>query len=199
MIPHPLQRPSQPVYANGLFAAPWASEPVLPPINTRPGYGYHSNFAPALGPHSAHRDGFVNGNRGGPDQMDFMSAIRDQAIFAWALTGINGTLAEFSTGKPTGESQPKGGLPIWATDPIKREDSHSNNGFVGGYGWNGASKGSMVDGYGPSGPTTNGYSQRGGGGIFGDPGLNRKDLNNRGSRSDSGGGVISSGGTPYPR
>ena len=49
----------------------------------------------------------------GPSQVDFMNSIRDVAVFAWALTGINGSLADYSRGKPIGESQPPDGFLIW--------------------------------------------------------------------------------------
>lgn len=117
MIPHPLQRPSEPRYANGLFAAPWAQEPLLPPIEARPGAGFNSGFAPSLGPLGARHDSVSPARENGPDSNSFMAAIRDQAIFAWALTGINGALADFSKGDPLGASFPQDGFPVWSSDP----------------------------------------------------------------------------------
>ncbi|KAF2718601.1 hypothetical protein K431DRAFT_296735 [Polychaeton citri CBS 116435] len=117
MIPHPTARPSQPAYPRGLFAAPWAAEPMLPPIDQRPAVGYGGTFAPSLGPQGARHDSISPVRTGGPSSQDFMNAIRDQAIFAWALTGINGAVADFAKGKPTGASVPQDGLPIWASDP----------------------------------------------------------------------------------
>lgn len=115
MIPHPTHRPAKPVYENGLFAAPWGNDPLLPPVETRATAGYGTAFAPSLGPRGA------QANHVAPprslEAADFMSAIRDTAIFAWALTGINGSLAEFGQGKPLGESLPQDGLPVWASDP----------------------------------------------------------------------------------
>lgn len=42
-----------------------------------------------------------------------MASIREVAVFAWALTGINGSLERYTRGTPSGESQPPGGFPIW--------------------------------------------------------------------------------------
>lgn len=121
-----LPTPSRPrPYANGLFAAPWATEPVLPPMEARPQQAFASGFAPSLGPFSAHTD---HVKAGGPAQDDFMNSIREQAVFAWALTGINGALHQYSINKPFGESLPLEGLEVWESDPyaqsgIFRSDS----------------------------------------------------------------------------
>lgn len=116
-IPHPVHRPSKPVYENGLFAAPWATDPVIPPIESRPGAGFGTTFAPALGPRGAqHNNLSPSDSSSSSDQSDFMSAIRDQAVFAWGLTGINGSLADFSRNKPFGEAMPENGVPVWAND-----------------------------------------------------------------------------------
>jgi hypothetical protein len=59
-----------------------------------------------------------------------MSAIRDVAAFAWSLTGINGAMVDLAHGKPSGEAQPPGGLPIW--DPSANADPENHyNGFSG--------------------------------------------------------------------
>ncbi|CAK4024105.1 hypothetical protein DOTSEDRAFT_71770 [Lecanosticta acicola] len=172
MIPHPAQRPSRPVYENGMFAAPWATEPVLPPLDVRAGTGYGAAFAPALGPQGAQRDSAATA-AAQSEQSDFMSAIRDQAIFAWALTGINGSLAKYGTGKPIGNALPQDGLPIWASDPKSGESSdHSSNGHDSII-WD------RMDGR----PGTN---------IFGDPGLDRAN----GSHSKGSNGS-SAQGTPF--
>lgn len=112
MIPQVSQYPQRPVYQNGFFAAPWAEEPILPSHISRPQHSPSTTFAPSLGPRAAQHHPGV----GGPDTHDFMSAIRDQAIFAWALTGINGSLEKFSNGTPRGESVPAAGVPIWKND-----------------------------------------------------------------------------------
>jgi len=111
-----------------MFAAPWANNPMLPPMEARPQHAYATNFAPALGPQYAHADSYISA--GGPDHDDFMSSIREQAIFAWALTGINGSLHKFGHGRPMGDAVPQDGLPIWESDPaidLTRSDSGPTN------------------------------------------------------------------------
>jgi len=134
-------------YENGLFAAPWATEPILPPMDTRPQPAFATNFAPSLGPFSAQAD---HVRAGGPAQDDFMNSIRDQAIFAWALTGINGALHQYGAGKPRGESLPLEGLEVWESDPYAQSEifrSDSGSGLDG-----------MTKGHSPAQ-------------MFGDPGL----------------------------
>ena len=124
-------------YENGLFAVPWATNPTFPavpdessailphqqeqhiqssvpvPHGTQPAYAQ---------PWTAHADEPPTGS-------DFMNSIRDIAIFAWALVGINGSLAEYSSGSPRGESQPAAGIPIWQPSPDRERyaPSHSAN------------------------------------------------------------------------
>lgn len=120
MVPPPTQRPSQPVYENGFFAAPWATQPVLPPLETRPAAGFATNFAPSLGPLGARHDSASPPRAADAYSHDFMSAIREQAVFAWGLTGINGTLGDFAKGKPHGDSVPADGYAIWANDQAQQ-------------------------------------------------------------------------------
>ncbi|KAL1296986.1 hypothetical protein AAFC00_004583 [Neodothiora populina] len=115
-------------YENGLFAAPWAMEPVLPSVEARAQPAYTQPFAPALGPQYAHAQSPISA--GGPEQHDFMQSIREQAVFAWALTGINGSLQKFGYGRPSGDAMPHDGLPIWESDPhadLSRNDSGPTN------------------------------------------------------------------------
>ncbi|KAI9795111.1 MAG: hypothetical protein M1816_000133 [Peltula sp. TS41687] len=101
-----------PVYVNGLFASPWAATPIMPPPQlTQPPFlgAMLPNFATTpIDPYS------VQGSSG-PPMDEFMHSIREVAVFAWALTGINGSLAPYGRGRPTGESQPPGGLPVWSS------------------------------------------------------------------------------------
>lgn len=64
--------------------------------------GYHDNRGYAGRP-----------NMPGPPTEDFMNSIREVAVFAWALTGINGSLAQYSRGRPKPGATPFGGMPIW--------------------------------------------------------------------------------------
>ncbi|EMC93291.1 hypothetical protein BAUCODRAFT_26606 [Baudoinia panamericana UAMH 10762] len=183
MIPHPTHRPSKPVYQNGLFAAPWAVEPTLPPIEARAGAGFGPAFAPSLGPRGAARASPVSAS--GPDNQDFMAAIREQAIFAWALTGINGVLAEHAQGKPRGESMPEDGFPVWTSDPrygtadFERSDS---------------ANGSMSSHSGHGGYVNGGQNQPDGVGVsaqfFGDPGLDRASRSGSSTASGNGNGKM---------
>ncbi|KAI1356888.1 hypothetical protein F5Y01DRAFT_7039 [Xylaria sp. FL0043] len=95
-------------YENGLFAAPWSEHPVRPNYPPEPYYG----FQPPLLPHYMPVREHVKA-AGGPPSDQLMNSIRDVAVFAWALVGINGNLASYSHGNPSGESQPPDGLPIW--------------------------------------------------------------------------------------
>ncbi|KAF2433482.1 hypothetical protein EJ08DRAFT_668795 [Tothia fuscella] len=67
--------------------APWAQNPVYYPQQV---------MAPA-----------------GPDKEAFMNSVREVAVFAWALVGINGSLEQYSRNQPKGEAQPASGFPIW--------------------------------------------------------------------------------------
>ena len=100
--------------ANGIFASPWGLERIVP---------------------EGFEDPVVDKAADRPDaaleDVGVMSAIREVAVFAWALTGINGSLADIARGRPSGESQPPGGIPIW--DPASNADPENKfNGFSGG-------------------------------------------------------------------
>ena len=125
MLPQLVQRPTAAPYRNaGIFAAPWALDPVLPPMEARPQYAQVNGFHPSLAPQRP-----TSINMGGPDPHDFMTSIRETAVFAWSLTGINGSLAQYSRGKPVGEAVPLDGLPIW--DPNSNADPENKfNGFA---------------------------------------------------------------------
>lgn len=164
IVPTSPDHPGRTPYENGLFAAPWASEPVVPHIISRPQTNSNSTFAPALGPHGA--DTHITA-AGGPDRNDFMAAIRDQAIFAWALTGINGSLHKFASGSPRGESVPSSGLPVW------QSDSHSDSGSSDKHCSESGSSSTIVDGAARDSRSNSaalaiGNDHRR---IFGDPGL----------------------------
>ena len=192
MIPHPTQRPSRPTYENGLFAAPWAAEPILPPVDARAGTGFGSAFAPSLGPQGARHDSAMTPQRaGGPDRSDFMNAIKEQAIFAWALTGINGTLSDFSMGKPLGEALPEEGLPVWASD-ARQQSSGSDSGSNGGGWYSGNGNGNGHDSFGSASRSP--MESRSAHHIFGDPGLDRRQIG--GSRSSHSSNGNSANGTP---
>jgi hypothetical protein len=104
--------PTQPIhYPRGTFAAPWAPEPVFIPDQPRPAqpgwyHGMHPQYVQPMPVPS------------GPSPQDFMNSIREVAVFAWGLVGINGNLAEYGRGDPVGHSQPPEGFPVWEPHTI---------------------------------------------------------------------------------
>jgi hypothetical protein len=65
----------------------------------------------------------------GPEASTVMKAIREVAVFAWSLTGINGSLIRHGRGKAEGEALPPEGLPIWdPTSDYPENDRY--NGFA---------------------------------------------------------------------
>lgn len=106
-----------PHFANGLFASPWATDPVMPP-------GARDVNTPA-----AIRTGDIPVTE--PEPADFLSAIREVAVFAWSLTGINGNVAQYGRGTPMGEALPLDGFPVW--DPDSSDPGGEKyNGFMSG-------------------------------------------------------------------
>ncbi len=112
---------------NGIYAAPWANQPIFHPAPPQmPQYplGYQNPpTAIPSGPSSAF-------------QNAFMQSIRDVAVFAWALTGINGSLTDYARGTPVGESQPPGGPARWQPLPdptaYTTKPSATPSGYVSG-------------------------------------------------------------------
>lgn len=122
---HPMVHP----YVNGLFASPWATIPILPerpyaPLNEQPAW-----VQPDQVPHHPTAAQAQMAASVGSDSENFMRAIREVAVFAWALTGINGSLAQYSRGKPVGECIPPQGLLIWDQDPNAGLEGKNQSGF----------------------------------------------------------------------
>ena len=113
IVPQAFDQSEVPHYVNGLFASPWATEPVMPP------------HAPSTIPPEA-----AGTPSSEPEPASFMTAIREIAVFAWTLTGINGAIAEYGRGKPTGESLPPGGFPIWDPEAPHDPEADKFNGFA---------------------------------------------------------------------
>lgn len=137
IIPQTLQRPApvaQPTYNTGFFASPWAPHPINPPpFAPQPVYEPDFNFnyptAPRPPGPPTYQEPQVPAPPTAAQGLDFMNTIREVAVFAWSLTGINGSLAQYSRGSPSGESQPPGGMPIW--DPASNADPENfYNGFA---------------------------------------------------------------------
>lgn len=104
--PHPPLVPAV-NYENGLFAAPWGQNPIRPQLPPELLY----TFRPPLMPeHMPLREGVKAA--GGPPSDQLMRSIRDVAVFAWAIVGINGNLATYGHGLPRDRAQPDI-LPLW--------------------------------------------------------------------------------------
>lgn len=110
---HPPSAPSPWRFENGLFAAPWAQQPVQPYVSPETIYTFRAPLMPQYMP----LRGDVK-EAGGPPMDHLMRSIRDVAVFAWALVGINGNLASYTHGRPRDEAAPSGGLPIWDPNAV---------------------------------------------------------------------------------
>jgi hypothetical protein len=120
----PAAQPAQ--QYNGIYAAPWAAQPVFHPAPPQmPPY-----------PLGAQHPAMVQAGPSLQFQNQFMQSIRDVAVFAWALTGINGSLTDYARGKPVGESQPPEGFQVWnpLPDPATfgKQGSAAPSGYVSG-------------------------------------------------------------------
>lgn len=110
---HPPPQSPQ-TYQNGLFAAPWGHHPIQPHAPAAQPELERLGFVPRMPVHTGTALPAGNAARaGGPPLDQLMRSIRDVAVFAWALVGINGTLASHSRGVAQGEAQPSDGLPVW--------------------------------------------------------------------------------------
>lgn len=109
-------------FENGLFATPWA----MPPTDSAAPPEVH--VVDDCEPLSASVGASVSTSTPGPETSTVMKAIRDIAVFAWSLTGINGSLAQHGRGRPEGEALPPDGLPVW--DPYSHHPENDRyNGF----------------------------------------------------------------------
>ncbi|KAI0100386.1 hypothetical protein GGR51DRAFT_532737 [Nemania sp. FL0031] len=112
---HPPMVPAD--FEKGLFAAPWSEHPVRPNYPLELFYAFQPPLLPQYMPVQER----VKAAGGLPtDQL--MKSIRDVAVFAWGVVGINGNLASCSRGNPSGESQPPDGLPIWDPNALETSD-----------------------------------------------------------------------------
>ena len=122
------QRPLH--HKNGIYASPWASEPILPDataeINEQVRKEYSSSGEPVYNPVYAGEAQAQARPQGqtqsqpqppaaqtvNPHIEGFMQSIREVAVFAWALTGLNGCLEQYSRGAPAPGAIPAT-LPVW--------------------------------------------------------------------------------------
>lgn len=115
-----LEPPRPPAAEAGLFAAPWAQQPIHPAYQddgmADGRYAMHSNLQQPQG----------------PPLESLMRSIRDVAVFAWALVGINENIAMHGNGAPQGEAIPSDWVPPpngYPVHPIRRkaEDPYGLN------------------------------------------------------------------------
>ncbi|KAJ5105620.1 hypothetical protein NUU61_002967 [Penicillium alfredii] len=127
----PLSPQPAPAYANGLFAAPWALEPVFSygaPSYYHPGTSAPqephpevkstlcredtvgnpaaTHYSSAAGPSKPPFSEELRSEAGGPQAHHLMDTIRDVAVFAWGIVGINRSLERHRRGTPTGDALP---------------------------------------------------------------------------------------------
>ncbi|EPS28962.1 hypothetical protein PDE_03908 [Penicillium oxalicum 114-2] len=122
-----------PVYSNGIFAAPWALEPVYAyGTASYPPDGYVNSAYPeakttlcrendisplGLGAttttdqnfgsrHLPHPAASKSATSRGPQETLLMDTIRDVAVFAWGIVGINRSLEQHKYGSPSGNAHP---------------------------------------------------------------------------------------------
>ncbi|KAI1462095.1 hypothetical protein F4805DRAFT_193783 [Annulohypoxylon moriforme] len=113
-----LHPPLLPVdFENGLFAAPWSEQPIRPYYPPEHFYTFRPPLLPQYMPLREHVK-----TAGGPPIDQLMKSIRDVAVFAWAVVGINGNLAAYGRGVPRESAQPQEGLPAW--DPKAPNSSY---------------------------------------------------------------------------
>ncbi len=103
-------------FENGLFAAPWSDEPVNA---LYPAERFHTFQPPLLTQHMPLQE-HVKAD-GGPPIQHLMRAIRDVAVFAWALVGINSNIAQYGRGTPRGNAQPHDEVPGWDSQAGKKQ------------------------------------------------------------------------------
>ena len=142
----PSTEPIQPPYRNGLFASPWANDPILPDIHLRSG-PLPDTTQPSRFPINPTAQQVETAVDKGPATEHFMNSIREVAVFAWALTGINGSLAQYGRGTPSGQAQPQR-LQIWnpnykgdSEQAHPTEKAHHNGQHYSSPSWHGPSNG----------------------------------------------------------
>lgn len=110
IIPATVQTIAEMQQGQGMFVAPWGAYQDMQPHAARvPNY--------AAPPHI----GGWGIASAGPSIENIMRSIRDVAVFAWSLVGINGNIAAHAKGKAVGEAMPPGGVPIWEPHAIGPE------------------------------------------------------------------------------
>ncbi|OKL57269.1 hypothetical protein UA08_07585 [Talaromyces atroroseus] len=122
-------------HSPGLFASPWAVQPILPPQTVWNSQGYPTyNFSATTTTTTTttflqSSNTLPNSNHsynGGPNPQELFETIRDVAVFVWGIIGINGSLEQYRKGQPSGDAIPDG-IDLW--DPkVKEEEGGSKDG-----------------------------------------------------------------------
>ena len=108
-------------YEDNLFASPWATHASATGVPPEP-HMVKVNGLSAVSVTDPESDALP-----GPATDTVMNAIREVAVFAWSLAGINGSLVQHGRGQPEGQALPADGLPVW--DP--GSDHPENDRFNG--------------------------------------------------------------------
>lgn len=105
------QQPRQGMRAlqhESIFAAPWGAQPIVPGYQPERALAIEQNYMPHLQALEAHAAA-----TNGPQNPQFMQTIREVAVFAWAVAGINGNIARHAHGLAQGPAVPPNGFPVW--------------------------------------------------------------------------------------
>jgi hypothetical protein len=135
-VPTPLLRTVKPALpaGTGYFAAPWGSTSIYspaPPAHWGPNPQWPGMPVAYGGPPV--QSALINApTAGGAESGAFMAAIQECGVFAWDLVGINGSLAEYAHGEPTGRAAPADGPAVW--DPEAKEDDDDRRSTSSGRG-----------------------------------------------------------------
>jgi hypothetical protein len=97
----------------GFFAAPWPAGPTPPQYLPRGPPTLASSQMIGMPAAWGGPSLTSESTPGGQYPLEFANAIRECAVFAWGLIGINGSLDSYARGRPSGDAQPQGGLDVW--------------------------------------------------------------------------------------
>jgi len=98
--PEDRRSPYRQTLSRGQFAAPWAHQPAQASYAPEP---FHETRA---GSHAARTYGYRAVRPPSPVPENTLQTIRESAVFAWAVVGINENLADYAHGDPRGEAVP---------------------------------------------------------------------------------------------
>jgi len=124
-VPTPFLQRAKPAFPsastympNPYFAAPWGSQAIYTPAPP-PHWGSTPQW-PGIPVAYGGPPVMQTATIGQPsrDSDAFMAAIQECGVFAWDLVGINGSLADYAHGNPTGRAAPSEGPAIWDPEVI---------------------------------------------------------------------------------